>query len=68
MEQPLRDQGMPLRGHDAHGNMYVTVTVVIPQNLNKEQTKLLKKFAEISGEDIKHVKKGFFSKMKDSIK
>ncbi|MCI6775525.1 molecular chaperone DnaJ [Methanobrevibacter boviskoreani] len=64
----IRDQGMPLRGHDAHGNMYVTVTVVIPQNLNKEQTKLLKKFAEISGEDIKHVKKGFFSKMKDSIK
>jgi molecular chaperone DnaJ len=64
----VRDQGMPLRGRDVHGNMYVTVTVVIPQNLNKEQTKLLRKFAEVSGEDIKHVKKGFFSKVKDSIK
>ena len=58
---------MPLRGRGIKGHMYVKITVVIPQNLNKEQTKLLKQFAEISGEDIKHVKKGFFSKMKDSI-
>lgn len=63
----VRDQGMPLRGRGIKGHMYVKITVVIPQNLNKEQTKLLKQFAEISGEDIKHVKKGFFSKMKDSI-
>lgn len=64
----IRNQGMPvLNSSDRRGNLYVKVIVVTPQNLNKEQTKLLKKFGEISGEKIKHVKKGFFSKMKDSI-
>ena len=63
----VRDQGMPMRGRDVKGHMFVTITVVIPQNLNKEQTKLLREFAKISGEEIKHVKKGFFSKVKDSI-
>ncbi len=61
------NQGMPIRGRDMKGHMFVKITVVIPQNLNKEQTKLLREFAKISGEDIKHIKKGFFSKVKDSI-
>lgn len=63
----VRNQGMPMRGRDMKGHMFVKITVVIPQNLNKEQTKLLREFAKISGEDIKHIKKGFFSKVKDSI-
>ncbi|WP_461463324.1 molecular chaperone DnaJ [Methanobrevibacter sp.] len=63
----VRNQGMPIRGRDMKGHMFVKITVVIPQNLNKEQTKLLREFAKISGEDIKHIKKGFFSKVKDSI-
>lgn len=63
----VRNQGMPIRGRDTKGHMFVKITVVIPQNLNKEQTKLLREFAKISGEDIKHIKKGFFSKVKDSI-
>uniref|UniRef100_UPI0025F9F04C molecular chaperone DnaJ n=1 Tax=uncultured Methanobrevibacter sp. TaxID=253161 RepID=UPI0025F9F04C len=48
----VRNQGMPLRGRDMKGHMFVKITVVIPQNLNKEQKKLLRKFAEVSGEDI----------------
>ena len=63
----VRNQGMPIRSRDMKGHMFVKITVVIPQNLNKEQTKLLREFAKISGEDIKHIKKGFFSKVKDSI-
>ena len=49
------------------GNLYVTVTVVVPQKLNKEQQKLLRKFAEISGEEISEIKKGFFDKVKDAM-
>lgn len=63
----VRNQGMPMMNSDRRGNLYVKVIVVTPQNLNKEQTKLLKKFGEISGENIKEVKKGFFSKMKDAL-
>jgi molecular chaperone DnaJ len=49
------------------GNLYVTVTVVVPQKLNEAQKDLLKEFADISGEEIKTYKKGIFDKVKDAI-
>ena len=51
--------------HAARGNLYVTVTVVVPKKLNSKQKKLLNQFAEISGEEIKHVEKGLKDKFKD---
>ena len=51
--------------HQARGNLYVTVTVVVPKKLNSKQKKLLNQFAEISGEEIKHVEKGLKDKFKD---
>lgn len=63
----LRSQGMKMLKHSARGNLYVTATVVIPQKLNTKQKDLLKEFAEISGEEIHHVEKGFFDKFKDAI-
>lgn len=63
----LRGKGMPVMQRDIKGNLYVTVTVVVPQKLNKEQQKLLRKFAEISGEEISKIKKGFFDKVKDAM-
>lgn len=64
----LRGQGMPsLRGGN-RGNMYVTANVVIPKKLSNQQRELLEEFARISGDEIKHVEKGFFSKVKDAIK
>lgn len=63
----LRGKGMPVMQRDIKGNLYVTVTVVVPQKLNKEQQKLLRKFAEISGEEISEIKKGFFDKVKDAM-
>ena len=46
----LKEKGMPQMRRSNKGNLYVTITVVVPQKLNKEQTKLLRKFAEISGD------------------
>lgn len=63
----LRNQGMLIMQREMKGNLYVTVTVVVPQKLNKEQQKLLRKFAEISGEEISEIKKGFFDKVKDAM-
>ncbi|MEE1157067.1 MAG: molecular chaperone DnaJ, partial [Methanobrevibacter sp.] len=42
-----------------------TVTVVVPKKLNSKQKKLLNEFAEISGEEIKHVEKGLKDKFKE---
>ena len=61
----LKGQGMNSVRHQARGNLYVTVTVVVPKKLNSKQKKLLNEFAEISGEEIKHVEKGLKDKFKD---
>ena len=48
--------------------MYVTVTVVVPKKLNSKQKNLLKEFAEVSGDEIKHVERGLFDRVKDAMK
>lgn len=54
--------------HSGRGNMYVTVNVVVPKKLNSKQKDILKEFAEVSGDEIKHVEKGLFDRMKDAMK
>jgi molecular chaperone DnaJ len=63
----LKGQGMPVLHRSSKGNLYVTVKVVVPQKLNDQQKKLLKEFAEISGEEIHKYEKGFFNKFKNAI-
>ncbi|MCR5026682.1 MAG: molecular chaperone DnaJ [Methanobrevibacter sp.] len=63
----LRSQGMNSVRHSSRGNLYVTVTVVVPKKLNSKQKDLLKQFAEVSGEEIKHVEKGLKDKLKDVL-
>ena len=64
----LRGQGMNSVRHSGRGNMYVTAEVVVPKKLNSKQKYLLKQFAEISGDEIKHVEKGLFDRVKDAMK
>ncbi|MBR0370307.1 MAG: molecular chaperone DnaJ [Methanobrevibacter sp.] len=61
----LKGQGMNSVRHSARGNLYVTVTVVVPKKLNSKQKELLNEFAEVSGEEIKHVEKGLKDKFKE---
>ena len=61
----LRGQGMNSVRHSARGNLYVTVTVVVPKKLNSKQKDLLTQFAEVSGEEIKRVDKGLKDKFKE---
>ena len=63
----LRGQGMPILRRNSKGNLYVTAKVVVPQKLSEEQKRLLKEFAEISGEEIHNYEKGFFDKFKEAI-
>jgi len=64
----LRGQGMNSVRHSSRGNMYVTVKVVVPKKLNSKQKELLEEFAEVSGEEIKHIEKGLFDRVKDAMK
>lgn len=64
----LRNQGMNSVRHKGRGNLYVTATVVVPKKLNSKQKDLLNKFAEVSGDEIKHVEKGIFDRVKDAMK
>ena len=61
----LKGQGMNSVRHSARGNLYVTVTVVVPKKLNSKQKELLNEFAEVSGEEIRHVEKGLKDKFKE---
>jgi len=62
----LEGKGMPhLRGR-GHGDLYVRVQVVVPENPNAEQREALQAFAEAGGEDVE-VNEGFFEKIRNSF-
>jgi molecular chaperone DnaJ len=62
----LRDKGMPRLQRRGHGDLYVEVRIVTPENLNEEQREALEAFAEAGGEEI-DVEQGFFEKLKNSL-
>ena len=64
----LKGQGMNSVRHHGRGNMYVTVQVVVPKKLNSKQKEILEEFASVSGEEINHVEKGLFDRVKDAMK
>ncbi|MEF8808431.1 molecular chaperone DnaJ [Natronomonas sp.] len=62
----LRNKGMPRLQRRGHGDLYVQVQVVTPEDLNEEQREALEAFAEAGGEEI-DVEQGFFEKLKSSF-
>ncbi|WP_422444122.1 molecular chaperone DnaJ [Thermoanaerobacterium sp. DL9XJH110] len=63
----IKGKGIPhLRGY-GRGDLHVRVNVVIPKKLNEKQKEILRKFAEVSGEELKQQPRGFFDKMKDAF-
>jgi molecular chaperone DnaJ len=62
----LKGKGMPRTRGRSHGDLYVQVQVVTPNDLNEEQREALEQFAEAGGEEIE-VEKGFFEKLKSSF-
>lgn len=63
----LRNEGIKHINWSGKGNLYVTVKVVVPKKLSEKQVEILEEFAEESGEEISHVKQGFFDKVKESL-
>jgi len=63
----LKGKGIPHIRGIGRGDLHIKVNVVIPKKLNDKQKELLRKFAEISGDELKQQSKGFFSKVKDAF-
>lgn len=64
----LRGEGIKHVNWSGKGNLYVKTHVVVPKKLSDKQKEVLEEFASISGEEISHVKQGFFDKVKESLK
>ena len=63
----LKNKGIKDVNGTGRGNQYVKLKVVIPRSLNSEQKELLRKFAEISGEEINPESKNFFNRVKEAF-
>ena len=61
----LKGQGMKSVRYNNRGNLYVKIKVVVPKKLNSKQKELLNEFAEVSGDEIKHVEKGLFDRVNE---
>jgi molecular chaperone DnaJ len=63
----LRGEGIKHVNWSGKGNLYVKAHVVVPKKLSEKQKQILEEFADASGEEISHVKQGFFDKVKESL-
>ncbi|MCE5313703.1 MAG: molecular chaperone DnaJ [Armatimonadota bacterium] len=64
----LRGKGLPDPTGGRQGDLNVLLRVETPTKLNDEQKDILRKFAEMRGEEIKDVQgKSFFERVKDAI-
>jgi molecular chaperone DnaJ len=59
----LKGQGMPLLGGRGKGDLFVSVTVVTPTTLTREQRRLLEQLAEIESKDLED--RGLMDKVRD---
>jgi molecular chaperone DnaJ len=66
----LRGRGVPSagRGGRARGDLLVQVFVDTPVDLDKESEELLRRVAELRGEEVAPAETGFFSKIKSAFK
>ena len=59
----LKGKGMPVLGGRGRGDLFVSVTVVTPTSLTREQRKLLEQLAIVENKDLED--KGLVDKVRD---
>jgi molecular chaperone DnaJ len=59
----LKGQGVPVLGGRGRGDMFVSVTVVTPTTLTREQRRLLEQLSEVESKDLED--KGLIDKVRD---
>ncbi len=64
----LRGKGAPRLRGTGTGDQHVKVKLMTPKNLSKEQTDLLRQFAQASGMEVEEQDGSIFDKVKDAFK
>jgi molecular chaperone DnaJ len=64
----LRGKGMPSLERSGRGDHRVLVNVAVPRRLTDEQSELLDRFEQLSGEDTYRRDEGFFEKLRNAIR
>ena len=59
----LKGKGMPVLGGRGRGDLFVSVTVMTPTTLTREQRRLLEQLAEVENKDLEN--KGLVDKVRD---
>jgi molecular chaperone DnaJ len=61
----IKGRGVSKRGGSARGDLYVTVNVVVPSKLTKEQKELLTKLAETIETENKPIQRKILERVKE---
>jgi len=59
----LKGQGMPVLGGRGRGDLFISVTVITPTSLTREQRRLLEQLAQVENKDLED--KGLVDKVRD---
>lgn len=62
-----RGRGLPHLNGRGRGHLRVRVAITVPTELTEEQESLLRRFAEVSGDDVAPADKGLFSRIKSAF-
>ncbi len=63
----LRGKGIPRVNSKSRGDLYLTINVEVPKNLNSEQKDILRKFGESCGDKQYAKRTSFFKRLFDKI-
>jgi molecular chaperone DnaJ len=64
----FRGRGVPVVNRGGRGDLYVHVVIDLPHDLTEEQEELVRRLAELRGEEVAAESRGFFSKLRTAFK
>jgi molecular chaperone DnaJ len=64
----FRGKGVPVVNRSGRGDLYVHVVIDLPHDLDEEQEELVRRLAELRGEEVGSEGRGFFSKLRTAFK
>lgn len=64
----VRRAGLPRRGGGSRGDLRLQVQVEVPRDLDEEQRELLRRFAELRGEDVPPDGRSLFSRLREAFR
>lgn len=64
----VRRAGLPTKGGGPRGDLHLQVQVQVPRDLDDEQRELLRRFAQLRGEDAPTRGRGLFTRLRDVLR